>query len=103
LRENYVGARRDRWSVSFGQEESIDAGCSKRPSSKAAGSSATEAYPWGTLQGDERLRTKLAGFFSILLCFGFAVIKMPMLPVEPSMAEFVGENVAPSGHGQALA
>jgi hypothetical protein len=26
-----------------------------------------EAYPWGTLQGDERLRTPLADFFSILL------------------------------------
>jgi len=43
------------------------AGCSKRQSSKAAGRSATEAYPWGTLQGDERLRTPLADFFSILL------------------------------------
>ena len=38
----------------------------KKPASKAEGSSATEAYPWGTLQGDGRLRTKLAGFFSIL-------------------------------------
>jgi hypothetical protein len=27
---------------------------------------ATEAYPWGTLQGDRRLRTPLADFFSIL-------------------------------------
>ena len=33
------------------------AGCSKWHPSKAAGSSATEAYPWGTLQGDGRLRT----------------------------------------------
>src|SRR4029079_10587945 len=39
----------------------------KKPASKAAGSSATEAYPWGTLQGDVRLRTKLGGIFSILL------------------------------------
>ena len=39
----------------------------KKAVSKAAGRSATEAYPWGTLQGDERLRTKLADFFSILL------------------------------------
>jgi hypothetical protein len=39
----------------------------KNPASKAAGSSATEAYPWGTLQGDGRLRTPLAGFFSILI------------------------------------
>ena len=35
----------------------------------AAGSSATEAYPCGTLQGDERLRTPLADFFSIPLGF----------------------------------
>jgi hypothetical protein len=45
----------------------------------------------------------LADFFSILLCFGFAVIQMSVLPVEPSMAKFVGKNVAPSGYGQALA
>jgi hypothetical protein len=45
--------------------EGIFTGCSKSPSSKAAGSSATEAYPCGTLQGDGRLRTMLAGFFSI--------------------------------------
>jgi hypothetical protein len=77
----------------------IFAGCSKSPFSKAAGSSATEAYPWGTLQGDERLRTPLADFFSILSSFGFAVVQMPMLPVEPGMAKFVGENVAPSGYG----
>jgi hypothetical protein len=49
--------------------QSNSAGCSKSPSSKAAGSSATEAYPCGTLQGDERPRTMLAGFFSILLGF----------------------------------
>ena|SRR5437588_8182801 len=40
-------------------------------------------------------RTKLADFFSIRLGFGFAVIQMPMLPVEPGMAQFVGENVPP--------
>jgi hypothetical protein len=40
------------------------AGCSKSPFSKAAGSSATEAYPCGTLQGDGRLRTPLTEFFS---------------------------------------
>lgn len=39
----------------------------KKAFSKAAGSSATEAYPWGTLQGDERLRTTLAVFFSIMM------------------------------------
>ena len=75
----------------------LPAGCSKWPSSKAAGSSATEAYfffarppraartalsPGGTLQGDGRLRTphgkgrvsarrgwagEKSDFFSILL------------------------------------
>ena len=29
---------------------------------------------WGTLQGDERLRTTLASFFSSLSSFGFAVV-----------------------------
>jgi hypothetical protein len=36
----------------------------KLPSSKAAGSEATEAYHRGTSQGDARLRTKLEGSFS---------------------------------------
>ena len=45
----------------------------------------------------------LADFFSILLCFGFAVIQMPMLPIEPGMAQFVGENVPTSRDRQALA
>ena len=42
---------------------------------------------------------RLADFFSILLGFGFAVIQMPVLPVEPGMTKFVGKNVAPSGQG----
>jgi hypothetical protein len=50
-----------------GEQENTLAGCSKWHPSKAAGSSATEAYPWGTLQGDGRLRTMLADFFSTLL------------------------------------
>jgi hypothetical protein len=45
------------------------AGYSKWHPSKAAGSSATEAYPWGTSQGDGRLRTPLGDIFSILLGF----------------------------------
>ena len=45
------------------------AGCSKWHPSKAAGSSVTEAYPWGTSQGDGRLRTPLGDIFSILLGF----------------------------------
>ena len=72
------------------------AGCSKRPSSKAAGESKPEAYPLGYVEDFDEPRTKLADFFSILLGFGFAVIQMPMLPVEPGMAKFVGKNVAPS-------
>ena len=75
------------------------AGCSKSSSSKAAGESKPEAYPQGYVEDFDEPRTKLAGFFSILLSFGFAVIKMPVLPVEPGMAKFVGKNVAPSRQG----
>ncbi len=39
----------------------------KTPCNKAAGSAATEAYPWGTSQGDVRLITQLDGVFIILL------------------------------------
>ncbi len=46
-------------------EHCQNAGCSKWHPSKAAGSSATEAYPCGTLQGDGRLRTTLGVIFSI--------------------------------------
>src|SRR5207302_8291635 len=63
----------------------------------------TGGIPSGYVEDFDEARTKLADFFSILLRFGLAVIKMPMLPVEPGMAEFVGKNVATSGHGQALA
>ena len=54
------------------------------------------------MEGLNDARTKLADFFSSLLCFGFTVIQMPMLPVEPGMAKFMGQDVASSGHGQAL-
>ena len=50
-----------------GQEETIPAGCSKWPSSKAAGESKPEAYPLGYVEDFDEPRTKLAGFFSILL------------------------------------
>jgi hypothetical protein len=43
------------------------AGCSKRPSSKAAGESNPEAYPRGYVEDFDEPRTKLADFFSILL------------------------------------
>ena len=43
------------------------AGCSKRPSSEAAGESKPEAYPQGYVEDFDEPRTKLAGFWSILL------------------------------------
>ena len=43
------------------------AGCSKEPSSKAAGESKPEAYPRGYVEDFDEPRTKLADFFSILL------------------------------------
>ena len=42
-------------------------GCSKRPSSKAAGESKPEAYPLGYVEDFDEPRTLLADFFSILL------------------------------------
>jgi len=56
----------------------------------------TGGVPSGYVEDFDEPRTKLADFFSILLRFGFAVIQMPVLPVEPGMAKFVGKNVAPS-------
>jgi len=44
-------------------------GCSKRPSSKAAGKSKPEAYPLGYVEDFDAPRTMLAAFFSILLSF----------------------------------
>lgn len=40
-------------------------GCSKRSSSKAAGSEGPEAYFFRYVEGNERLRTMLEAFFSI--------------------------------------
>ena len=42
-------------------------GCSKSPSSKAAGESKPEAYPLGYVEDFDEPRTLLADFFSILL------------------------------------
>ena len=50
-----------------GTTEEPHAGCSKSPSSKAAGKSKPEAYPLGYVEDFDDPRTKLAGFFSILL------------------------------------
>lgn len=52
-------------------------------SSKAAGSSATEAYPWGTLQGDGRLRTTLGVIFSMLLSFRDDVVALLRFTFAP--------------------
>ena len=49
------------------QQKSSPAGCSKSLSSKAAGESKPEAYPQGYVEDFDETRTKLAGFFSILL------------------------------------
>ena len=56
-----------QWSAYPGQQENTFAGCSKRPSSKAAASEGPEAYPLGYVEGLNDARTKLADFFSILL------------------------------------
>src|SRR4029077_12491701 len=50
----------DRWILTA-------AGCSKSPSSKAAGESKPEAYPLGYVEDFDEPRTPLADFFSILL------------------------------------
>ena len=42
-------------------------GCSKRPSSRAAGEREPEAYPLGYVEPLSAARTPLADFFSILL------------------------------------
>jgi hypothetical protein len=49
-----------------GSQTAYLAGCSKSPSSKAAGESKPEAYPLGYVEDFDKLRTKLAGFFSSL-------------------------------------
>ena len=51
----------------FACQQKRPAGCSKRPSSKAAGESKPEAYPQGYVEDSCELRTPLAVFFSILL------------------------------------
>jgi hypothetical protein len=54
-------------TASLEQEENITAGGSKSSSSKAAASEGPEAYPLGYVEGLNDARTKLAGFFSLLL------------------------------------
>jgi hypothetical protein len=53
--------------VTPGIVEEYRPGCSKSPFSKAASESKPEAYPRGYVEDFDETRTKLAGFFSILL------------------------------------
>ena len=54
-------------TYTFGGTGEDHAGCSKRPTSTAAGESNPEEYPRGYVEDFDEPRTKLAGFFSILL------------------------------------
>ena len=54
-------------SLNVSQRIPPPAGCSKSSSSEAAGESKPEAYPQGYVEDFDEPRTKLAGFFSILL------------------------------------
>jgi hypothetical protein len=69
------------------------AGCSNRRSNKAAGSPATEAYPWGTSQGDGRLRTTLGVYFSILLGFGAAEADVTIARFRRQLEAPIGEKI----------
>ena len=64
---HYFGADGNFDCPAVAQQENAPAGCSKRPFSKAAGESKPEAYPQGYVEDFGEPRTKLAGFFSILL------------------------------------
>jgi hypothetical protein len=66
--ETYFVSGVERWTID--KEENRLAGCSKSPSSEAAGESKPETYPQGYVEDFDELRTKLAGFFSILLARG---------------------------------
>jgi len=50
LRKNYFGTGEHRWSARAAQRENTTAGCSKRPSSKAAASEGPRRTLWGTLR-----------------------------------------------------
>jgi hypothetical protein len=73
------------WFADLGEEDTTkqgaQKGCPARPQ-RVKG----RRVPLGYVEGLSDARTKLAGFFSALLGFGFAVIQMPVLPVEPGMA-----------------
>ena len=60
--------------------ETHRAGCSKSPSSKAAGESKPEACPQGYVEDFDEPRTTLAGFFSILQ---LAIWNLPVNRSQP--------------------
>ena len=66
LRKNYVGTHAHRRSAQLAQHEHGPAGCSKRPSSKAAASEGPRRT-LGYVEGLNDARTLLADFFSSLL------------------------------------
>ena len=83
----YDGIRRDSIVARIAQQENSLAGCSKRPSSKAAGESEPEAYPQGYVEDCDEPRTTLVDFFSILLGRGLpgserTAIKMNEFPAR---------------------
>jgi len=61
-----IGKTRTSLTYTLGVTGEYHAGCSKRPTSKAAGESKPETYPLGYVEDFDEPRTKLAGFFSIL-------------------------------------
>ena len=65
--EIYCGHAGIRSICTFWTRGMRPAGCLKNPFSKAAGESKPEAYPLGYFEDFDKSRTKLAGFFSILL------------------------------------
>jgi hypothetical protein len=67
MRDNYVGTRELRGSTRVAQQQNIPAGCSKSPSSKAAGEAKPEACPLRYVEDFDEPRTTLVDFFSILL------------------------------------
>jgi hypothetical protein len=73
-----------------GTRVSVYAGCSQSPSSKAAADGSTGGVAPGYVEDAFEGRTKLAGFWGSLLVLGFAGVQIPVLPVEPGMAQFVG-------------
>ena len=74
-----------RRGLSYSADIKIVSGCSKRPSSKAAGESKPEAYPQGYVEDFDELRRKLADFFSILLGLAGGSQSLVDFPEETSL------------------